>query len=64
LEQVCFLVNFQGAYGVVVKALDKQEKKFVAIKKIFKTFEHGKEYQKRILRELKVMRHFTGHENV
>jgi hypothetical protein len=47
-----------------VKAFDDLSQKYVAIKKIFKTFEHGKEYQKRMLRELKIMRHFMGHDNV
>lgn len=27
-------------------------------------FEHDLEYQKRILREIKILRHFRGHENV
>ena len=54
----------QGAYGVVCSAYDHLLKKKVAIKKILKTFEHGKEYQKRILREIKVMRHCRNHSNV
>eukprot|EP01080_Neovahlkampfia_damariscottae_P004472 gene4472-7853_t len=48
----------QGAYGLVVSAYDKVEKKNVAIKKIFNTFEGDLQYQKRILREIKVMNHF------
>ncbi len=35
----------------------------VAIKKVFKIFEHDREFQKRILREIKILKHFD-HENV
>ena len=48
----------QGAYGIVVAAYDKVDKKNVAIKKIVNTFENDLQYQKRILREIKVMKHF------
>jgi len=54
----------QGAYGVVVSARDTDTDTDVAIKKIFNIFEHDKEYQKRILREVKIMRHFRDHENI
>ncbi|KAF0980358.1 hypothetical protein FDP41_013572 [Naegleria fowleri] len=54
----------QGAYGVVVSAWDKERNENVAIKKIFNIFEHDREYQKRILREVKILRHFDGCENV
>ncbi len=36
----------------------------VAIKKIFDVFEKDREYQKRILREVKILKHFRDHENV
>ena len=45
-------------------AYDKEAKRKVAIKKINNVFEHDVEYQKRILREIKILRHFRGHENV
>ena len=52
----------QGAYGVVVSALDKRTNKKVAIKKVTKAFEDLID-AKRILRELVLLRHFD-HENV
>ncbi|EGR26963.1 protein kinase domain protein [Ichthyophthirius multifiliis] len=54
----------QGAYGVVVAAVDQAEnkKKSVAIKKIEKAFEE-RIYTKRTLRELKLLR-LLNHENV
>ena len=45
-------------------AWDKERNENVAIKKIFNIFEHDREYQKRILREVKILRHFDGCENV
>lgn len=51
-----------GAYGVVVSAQDSTTNRPVAIKKIGKTFENLKD-TKRILREIKLLRHFN-HENV
>ncbi|KAL9654717.1 hypothetical protein ABK040_008514 [Willaertia magna] len=54
----------QGAYGVVVSAFDKERQEDVAIKKIFNIFEHDREYQKRILREVKILRHFTDCESI
>ena len=52
----------QGAYGVVISALDKRTGKKVAIKKVTKAFEDLVD-AKRILRELVLLRHFN-HENV
>jgi serine/threonine protein kinase len=55
-----------GGYGLVASAYDVIEKDFVAIKKVADLFGHNKnkEYQKRILRECKVLRYLIGHENV
>jgi serine/threonine protein kinase len=52
----------QGAYGIVVAAVDNRTKANVAIKKIEKAFEH-KIFTKRTLRELKICR-LLKHENV
>lgn len=53
----------QGAYGIVVAAIDKQaQDNLIAIKKIEKAFEH-KIFTKRTLRELKILR-MIQHENV
>jgi serine/threonine protein kinase len=51
-----------GAYGVVVSASDSRDKEKVAIKKVSKAFEDLVD-AKRILREIKLLRHFD-HENV
>jgi len=51
-----------GAYGVVVSANDSKDKEKVAIKKVSKAFEDLVD-AKRILREIKLLRHFD-HENV
>jgi mitogen-activated protein kinase 1/3 len=51
-----------GAYGVVVSAVDKETGKKVAIKKVPKAFEDLID-AKRILREIKLLRHFE-HENI
>lgn len=51
-----------GAYGVVVSARDEETGKKVAIKKIPKAFNDLTD-AKRILREIKLMRHFN-HENI
>jgi serine/threonine protein kinase len=52
----------QGAYGVVCSARDRVREKKVAIKKIRNAFEDLVD-AKRIVRELKLLRHFR-HENV
>lgn len=53
----------QGAYGIVCSAIDAELNEKVAIKKVFNIFEHDHEFQKRILREIKILKHFE-HENV
>ncbi|GMH92372.1 hypothetical protein TrVE_jg2612 [Triparma verrucosa] len=52
-----------GSYGFVVSATDTQTKRKVAIKKIKNTFQDLID-AKRILREIKLLRHFNSHENV
>ena len=52
----------RGAYGQVCSALDEQTKKKIAIKKVTNAFEDLVD-AKRILREIKLLRHFN-HENV
>jgi len=52
----------QGAYGIVVAAVDNRDNSNVAIKKIEKAFDH-KIFTKRTLRELKICR-LLKHENV
>jgi len=52
----------RGAYGVVVSCLDKTSNKKIAIKKIPKAFDDLVD-AKRILREVKLLRHFK-HENI
>ncbi len=54
----------QGAYGVVVAALDRFLNTEVAIKKVPLIFDNRKEYLKRILREIRIMKHFRNHPNV
>lgn len=53
----------EGAYGVVVAAKDKSNGLKVAIKKIKDAVE-DKEQGKLLLRELRLLRHFRGHENI
>lgn len=52
-----------GSYGFVVSALDRITGQKVAIKKIKDTFIDVVD-AKRILRELKLLRHLSGHENI
>lgn len=52
----------RGAYGVVCSAIDKVANKKVAIKKIHRAFDDLVD-AKRILREIKLLRHFK-HENI
>ena len=51
-----------GSYGFVCSAMDTQKREKVAIKKIANVF-HDLVDAKRILREIKLLRHFD-HENV
>ncbi|KAG0353613.1 Mitogen-activated protein kinase [Gamsiella multidivaricata] len=52
----------QGAYGVVCAAKNTQTGEDVAIKKVTKVFDKTI-LAKRALREVKLLRHFSGHEN-
>lgn len=53
----------QGAYGVVCAAKNVVTGQDVAIKKVQKVFEKSI-LAKRALREIKLLRHFNGHENI
>ncbi|KAG1098691.1 hypothetical protein G6F42_017948 [Rhizopus arrhizus] len=53
----------QGAYGVVCAAKDCETNEQVAIKKVCRIFEKTI-LAKRALREVKLLKHFNGHENV
>ena len=53
-----------GGYGIVASGFDNITKQKVAIKKLPNVFERNNEFQKRILREIKVMKFATGHPNV
>jgi mitogen-activated protein kinase 1/3 len=52
-----------GSYGVVASAFDTKSGQMVAIKKIKNAFQDLVD-AKRILRELKLLRHFSSHENI
>ncbi|KAG2392959.1 hypothetical protein C9374_009536 [Naegleria lovaniensis] len=57
----------RGSYGVVASAIDTRSNERVAIKKISNVFQKNKDYQKRIVRELKILKHYSsihGHENI
>ncbi|KAI9025078.1 MAP kinase [Phycomyces nitens] len=53
----------QGAYGVVCAAKDTSNDEQVAIKKVCRIFEKNI-LAKRALREVKLLKHFNGHENI
>ncbi|RKP02581.1 hypothetical protein CXG81DRAFT_24796 [Caulochytrium protostelioides] len=53
----------QGAYGLVVCARHKETGQEVAIKKVQRIFEKPI-LAKRALREIKLLRHFNGHDNI
>lgn len=53
----------EGSYGVVCAAKDKRTQKKVAIKKVKNAVEDVVD-AKRLLREIKILKHFIGHENV
>ncbi|KAJ8331627.1 hypothetical protein BDV3_000474 [Batrachochytrium dendrobatidis] len=53
----------QGAYGLVCAAKDRSTGVEVAIKRLSKIFEKPI-LAKRAIREIKLLRHFTGHENI
>lgn len=52
-----------GSYGIVASAYDTVGQRMVAIKKIKNVFADLVD-AKRILRELKLLRHFNNHENI
>ena len=52
-----------GSYGFVASAIDSKTGNRVAIKKIRQVFQDTID-AKRILRELKLLRHLNGHENI
>jgi serine/threonine protein kinase len=53
----------QGAYGIVCSGVDKHTGEKCAVKKIVGIFDKDFEFQKRILREIKILKHFD-HENI
>jgi serine/threonine protein kinase len=53
-----------GGFGCVVSAYDQVTGTKVAIKKISNLFERERSFQKRILRECKILRHLRNHENI
>ncbi|CAG8484764.1 9859_t:CDS:10 [Paraglomus occultum] len=53
----------QGAYGVVCAAKNTETGEQVAIKKVTKVFEKDI-LAKRALREVKLLKHFNGHDNI
>jgi hypothetical protein len=53
-----------GRFGCVVSVYDQVTRTKVAIKKISNLFERERSFQKRILRECKILRHLLKHENV
>ncbi|TRM60726.1 kinase-like domain-containing protein [Schizophyllum amplum] len=52
-----------GAYGVVISAADEISGETVAIKMVTRVFEKI-QLAKRALREITLLRHFAGHENI
>lgn len=52
-----------GAYGTVCACTEEKSGEDVAIKKVTKVFDR-KILAKRTLREIKLLRHFQGHENI
>ncbi|KIL69470.1 hypothetical protein M378DRAFT_21621 [Amanita muscaria Koide BX008] len=52
-----------GAYGVVMSAADEISGETVAIKLVTRVFDKV-QLAKRALREISLLRHFTGHENI
>ncbi|EFC37688.1 predicted protein [Naegleria gruberi] len=54
----------KGAYGIVISAVDKLMNRKVAIKKIEAVFKKEKFFQKRIMREIKILIHCKGHPNI
>lgn len=53
----------KGAYGVVWKAIDKQTKSVVAVKKVFDAFTNATDAQ-RTFREVIFLKELNGHANI
>lgn len=53
----------KGAYGVVWKAIDKQTKQVVALKKVFDAFQNATDAQ-RTYREVIFLQELNGHPNI
>ncbi|KAI8904310.1 kinase-like domain-containing protein [Gorgonomyces haynaldii] len=53
----------RGAYGLVISAMDRRTNQSFAIKKLTRIFDK-QILAKRALREIKLLRHFNGHENI
>lgn len=53
----------KGAYGVVWKAVDKQSKQTVAVKKVFDAFQNSTDAQ-RTFREVMFLQELNGHPNI
>jgi mitogen-activated protein kinase 15 len=53
----------KGAYGVVWKAIDKKNKKQVALKKVFDAFHNSTDAQ-RTFREVMFLQELRQHENI
>ncbi|KAF0979057.1 hypothetical protein FDP41_002127 [Naegleria fowleri] len=54
-------VKGSGGFGCVVSAVDNKNNERVAIKKVSSLWERDRNYQKRILREIKILKHFSIH---
>ena len=53
----------KGAYGIVWKAVDKQTKQIVALKKVFDAFHNATDAQ-RTFREVMFLQELAGHANI
>ncbi len=53
----------KGAYGIVWRAIDKETRQVVALKKIFDAFQNPMDAQ-RTFREVKILQSLNGHENI
>jgi mitogen-activated protein kinase 15 len=53
----------KGAYGIVWKAVEKQTKKVVALKKVFDAFHNATDAQ-RTFREVMFLQELKGHDNI
>lgn len=53
----------KGAYGVVWKAIDKQTKETIALKKVFDAFQNATDSQ-RTYREVIFLKELRGHPNI